>query len=67
MSALITGKLPNEPENNALKNLTQSVCFSHWSITEFTQNKKSYHTVSNLINGQLPNLLKIHSSKMDTT
>ena len=39
MSDLITGQLPNLTKINSVKQLTHSVCFNHWSITKFTQNK----------------------------
>ena len=32
VSALITGKLTNKPENNKIKYLTQIVCFNHFPI-----------------------------------
>ena len=36
MFDLFTGQLPNEPKNNSLHKLTQSVCFNHYSITDRT-------------------------------
>ena len=42
MSALITGKLLNEPEiNSAKKVLTHSIYFKHWCLTKGYQNQRN--------------------------
>ena len=52
MSDLITGKWPNTPKTNLVKNITKSVYFNQYSITQCTQN-----TIS-----RIANIACMHSS-----